>query len=147
MTSLSLVQPGNVLFIRSYEGGGGGSSTLVKAVFILWRASEAEEEDWTRSFNSTDSAVQAPPLHLWWPKERTFWASLPSLAATRSHLCGPCSKMNMVSQDPWEQTQWVNLFRCKDRNSFENALLENDIIYPPPPPPPQPTPKERVPVW
>jgi len=37
-------------------------------------------------------------------------------------------KYNSVLKDLREQTQWVALFHCKDRNSFEECLKENDVI-------------------
>lgn len=37
-------------------------------------------------------------------------------------------KYNSVLTDLREQTQWVALFHCKDRDSFENCLRENDVI-------------------
>ena len=43
-------------------------------------------------------------------------------------------KYNSVLKDLREQTRWVALFHCKDRHSFEDCLVENDVI---------PTPEER----
>ncbi|MEW8525344.1 MAG: ATPase/DNA packaging protein [Candidatus Thiodiazotropha endolucinida] len=37
-------------------------------------------------------------------------------------------KYNAVSKDLREQTRWVCLFHCKDRDSFEDCLRENDVI-------------------
>ena len=37
-------------------------------------------------------------------------------------------KYNSVLKDLREQTRWVCLFHCKDRNSFEDCLRENDVI-------------------
>ena len=37
-------------------------------------------------------------------------------------------KYNFVLKDLLEQTRWVCLFHCKDRNSFEDCLRENDVI-------------------
>ncbi|MCU7813516.1 MAG: ATP-binding protein [Candidatus Thiodiazotropha sp. (ex Notomyrtea botanica)] len=37
-------------------------------------------------------------------------------------------KYNAVSKDLREQTRWVCLFHCKDRDSFEDCLRENDAI-------------------
>ena len=37
-------------------------------------------------------------------------------------------KFNSVLTDLREQTQWVALFHCKDRDSFEECLRENDAI-------------------
>ena len=37
-------------------------------------------------------------------------------------------KFNSVLKDLREQTKWVALFHCKDRNSFEDCLQENDVI-------------------
>ena len=37
-------------------------------------------------------------------------------------------KYNSVLQDLREQTRWVALFHCKDRDSFEDCLRENDVI-------------------
>ena len=43
-------------------------------------------------------------------------------------------KYNSVLKDLREQTRWLALFHCKDRDSFEDCLRENDVI---------PTKKER----
>ena len=37
-------------------------------------------------------------------------------------------KYNSVLKDLREQTRWVALFHCKDRDSFQECLLENDVI-------------------
>ena len=37
-------------------------------------------------------------------------------------------KFNAVLKDLREQTRWVCLFHCKDRDSFEDCLRENDIV-------------------
>ena len=37
-------------------------------------------------------------------------------------------KYNSVLKDLREQTQWLALFHCKDRDSFEDCLKENDVI-------------------
>ena len=37
-------------------------------------------------------------------------------------------KYNAVLKDLREQTRWVALFHCKDRDSFEDCLRENDVI-------------------
>ena len=37
-------------------------------------------------------------------------------------------KYNAVLKDLREQTKWVALFHCKDRDSFEECLRENDVI-------------------
>ena len=37
-------------------------------------------------------------------------------------------KFNAVLTDLREQTRWVALFHCKDRDSFEDCLRENDVI-------------------
>ena len=37
-------------------------------------------------------------------------------------------KHNAVLTDLREQTQWIALFHCKDRDSFEECLRENDVI-------------------
>ena len=37
-------------------------------------------------------------------------------------------KYNSVLTDLREQTRWVALFHCKDRDSFEDCLRENDVI-------------------
>ena len=44
-------------------------------------------------------------------------------------------KFNSVLKDLREQTRWVALFHCKDRDSFEDCIRENDVI---------PTPDERA---
>ena len=35
---------------------------------------------------------------------------------------------NSVLKNLHEQTRWVCLFHCKDRDSFEDCLRENDVI-------------------
>jgi len=37
-------------------------------------------------------------------------------------------KYNSVSKDLREQTRWVALFHCKDRDSYDECLRENDIV-------------------
>ena len=37
-------------------------------------------------------------------------------------------KYNAVLKDVRELTRWVCLFHCKDRDSFEDCLQENDVI-------------------
>ena len=37
-------------------------------------------------------------------------------------------KYNAVLSDLQEQTRWVAMFHCKDRDNFEDALRENDVI-------------------
>ena len=37
-------------------------------------------------------------------------------------------KFNAVGKDLREQTKWVALFHCKDRDSYEDCLRENDVI-------------------
>ena len=37
-------------------------------------------------------------------------------------------KYNAVLKDLREQTRWLAMFHCKDRDSFEDALRENDVI-------------------
>ena len=37
-------------------------------------------------------------------------------------------KYNSVMKDFREQTKWLCLFYCKDRDSYENCLKENDVI-------------------
>ena len=37
-------------------------------------------------------------------------------------------KYNSVLKDLREQTRWAALFHCKDRDSFEECLRENDVI-------------------
>jgi Poxvirus A32 protein len=37
-------------------------------------------------------------------------------------------RYNAVLKDLREQTKWVALFHCKDRDSFEDCLRENDIV-------------------
>lgn len=39
-------------------------------------------------------------------------------------------KYNAVLKDLREQTRWVVLFHCKDRDSFEDCLRENDVVPP-----------------
>ena len=40
---------------------------------------------------------------------------------------GPNTKIQLL-KDLREQTRWVALFHCKDRDSFEDCLRENDVI-------------------
>ena len=37
-------------------------------------------------------------------------------------------KYNSVLKDLREQTRWVCLFHCEDRDTFEDCLRENDVI-------------------
>ena len=37
-------------------------------------------------------------------------------------------KYNSVLKDRREQTRWLALFHCKDRDSYEDCLRENDVI-------------------
>ena len=37
-------------------------------------------------------------------------------------------KYNSVLKDLCEQTRWVCLFHCKDRDSIEDSQRENDVI-------------------
>ena len=37
-------------------------------------------------------------------------------------------KYNSILTDLREQVKWVALFYCKDRDSFEDCLRENDVI-------------------
>ena len=37
-------------------------------------------------------------------------------------------KYNSLLKDLREKTRWVCLFHCKDRDSFEDCLRENDVI-------------------
>ena len=37
-------------------------------------------------------------------------------------------KYNAVSKDLREQTKWTALFHCKDRDSFDDCLRENDVV-------------------
>ena len=37
-------------------------------------------------------------------------------------------KYNSVLKDLREQTKWIAVFHCKDRDSFEDCLRENDIV-------------------
>ncbi len=37
-------------------------------------------------------------------------------------------KYNAVLKDFREQTKWIAIFHCKDRDSFEDCLKENDVI-------------------
>ena len=39
-------------------------------------------------------------------------------------------KYNSVLKDLREQTRWVTLFHCKDRDSFDECLRENDVVPP-----------------
>ena len=43
-------------------------------------------------------------------------------------VCVLTQKYNTVLKDLREQTRWVALFQCKDRDSFEDCLRENDVI-------------------
>ena len=37
-------------------------------------------------------------------------------------------KYNSVLKDLREQTKWIAVFHCKDRDSFEDCLRENDVV-------------------
>ena len=37
-------------------------------------------------------------------------------------------KYNSVLKDLREQTKWSAVFHCKDRDSFEDCLRENDVV-------------------
>ena len=37
-------------------------------------------------------------------------------------------KYNSVLKDLLEQTKWIAVFHCKDRDSFEDCLRENDVV-------------------
>ena len=37
-------------------------------------------------------------------------------------------KYNSMLKDLREQTRWLALFHCKDRDCFEDRLLENDVM-------------------
>ena len=37
-------------------------------------------------------------------------------------------KYNAIPKDLREQTKWTALFYCKDRDSFEGCLRENDVV-------------------
>ena len=37
-------------------------------------------------------------------------------------------KYNSVLKDLREQTKWIAVFHCKDRDSFDDCLRENDIV-------------------
>ena len=54
------------------------------------------------------------------------------LAFSGRHACASVwvltQKFNAVGKDLREQTKWVALFHCKDRDSFEDCLRENDVI-------------------
>ena len=58
---------------------------------------------------------------------------LSELAFSGRHLS--CSvwvltqKYNSVLTDIRQQIKWLALFYCKDRDSFEEALCENDVIH------------------
>ena len=43
-------------------------------------------------------------------------------------VCVLTQKYNSVLKDLREQTRWVALFHCKNRDSFEDCLRENDVI-------------------
>ena len=57
---------------------------------------------------------------------------LSELALSGRHAMQPVwvltQKYNSVLKDLREQTRWVAMFHCKDRDSFEDALRENDVI-------------------
>ena len=47
----------------------------------------------------------------------------------QSNLSGSSlKKYNSDLKDLREQTRWVSLFHCIDRDSFEDCLRENDVI-------------------
>ena len=53
----------------------------------------------------------------------------PTLYIKCGAIClDPYKKYNSVLKDLREQTRWVALFRCKDRDSFEDCLRENEVI-------------------
>ena len=43
-------------------------------------------------------------------------------------VCVLTQKYNSVQKDLREQTRWVCLFHCKDRDLFQECLRENDVI-------------------
>ena len=53
---------------------------------------------------------------------------LSMLAFSGRHVLVLTQKYNSVLKDLREQTRWVCLFHCKDRDSFEDCLRENDAI-------------------
>ena len=57
---------------------------------------------------------------------------LPELASSGRHadisVWVLTQKYNSVLKDLRERTRWVALFHCKDRDSFEDCLWENDVI-------------------
>ena len=57
---------------------------------------------------------------------------LSELAFSRRHASQSVwvltQKYNAVLKDLREQTKWIALFHCKDRDSFEDCLRENDVI-------------------
>ena len=47
----------------------------------------------------------------------------------RRNPLGPHTKIGLlVLKDLREQTRWVALFHCKDRDLFEDCLREDDVI-------------------
>ena len=50
------------------------------------------------------------------------------MAAMRSNLYGSSHKNTTVLKELREQTRCVALFHCKDSDSFEDCLRENDVI-------------------
>ena len=57
---------------------------------------------------------------------------LSQLAFSGSHVSQSVwvltKKYNSVLTDLREQVRWLVLFHCKDRDSFKEALRENDVI-------------------
>ena len=65
----------------------------------------------------------------WWQCQLNFtlWcASAGCGVSFQDHL--QAEKYNSVLKDLRKQTRWVCLFHCKDRDSFEDCLRENDVI-------------------
>ena len=62
-------------------------------------------------------------------KKKICSLSWPSQDATAGQSVWVLSqRYNSVLKDFREQTRWVALFHCKDRDSFDECLRENDIV-------------------
>ena len=63
------------------------------------------------------------------PKRRTCCLNLLSRVGTRDQSVWVLTqKYNSVLKDLREQTKSIAVFHCKDRDSFEDCLRENDIV-------------------
>ena len=65
-------------------------------------------------------------------KYRRKTCALSKMAFSGRHYNHSCwlltQKYNSVLKDYRENTAWIALFHCKDKNSFDQALDENDVV-------------------